>query len=188
MSPSALAVGRKRRTERPQSDACSSTGQALIGIVILIWTLLPIYNMVEVALRPKDAVFSDDLFPAHPTLAGFWTVLSQDYWYVEHFWREMGNSLYIGAATAFLTLAIGTMASFVIGPMRIRRRLDGQHRGAAHLCDPDVVLGDPVLPGDAELRLGRQSAGGDLRRGHVCHAVCDLHLYGVCGQHSGHAG
>ncbi len=51
---------------------------------------------------------------------GFWDILTQNYWYVEHFWHEMGNSLYLGAATAFLVLAIGTLTSFVIARMRIR--------------------------------------------------------------------
>ncbi|HEY6432715.1 MAG TPA: carbohydrate ABC transporter permease [Acetobacteraceae bacterium] len=97
-----------------------AAGQVLIGLLILIWTVLPLYNMVEVALRPKDAVFSGDLFPAQPTLRGFWDVLTQNYWYLKMFWHEMGNSLYVGAATAFLTLAIGTMTSFVIARMRIR--------------------------------------------------------------------
>ena len=92
----------------------------LIGLVVLIWTVLPLYNMVEVALRPKEGVFSDDLWPAHATLAGFWTVLTQNYWYLAHFWHEMGNSLYIGVATSVLTLLIGTLTSFVIGRLRIR--------------------------------------------------------------------
>jgi multiple sugar transport system permease protein len=109
-------VARARRRRRRLHAA----GQALIGLVILIWTVLPLYNMVEVALRPKDGVFSGDLFPAHPTLQGFWDVLTENYWYLAHFWREMGNSLYIGVATALLTLAIGTLTSFVISRMRIR--------------------------------------------------------------------
>jgi multiple sugar transport system permease protein len=96
------------------------TGQALIGLVLLIWTLLPLYNMVEVALRANGEVFSDSLFPPHPTLMGFWTVLTENYWYVEHFWREMGNSLYIGVATTVLTLLIGTMTSYVIGRLRVK--------------------------------------------------------------------
>ena len=36
-----------------------------------------------------------------PDADRFWTVLSQSYWYVAHFWHEMGNSLYIGVGTAF---------------------------------------------------------------------------------------
>ena len=51
---------------------------------------------------------------------GFWTILTQNYWYVAHFWHEMGNSLYLGVATRLLVLAIGTLTSFVIARMRIR--------------------------------------------------------------------
>ena len=47
-------------------------------------------------------------------------MLTQSYWYVAHFWHELGNSLYIGVATAALTLAIGSLTSFVIGRMRLR--------------------------------------------------------------------
>lgn len=97
-----------------------SLGQFAIGVVIFVWTVLPLYNMVEVALRPKDAIFKDNLFPAHPTFTAFWDVLTQNFWYLKIFWRQMGNSLYIGVATAVLTLAIGSLTSFVIGRMRIR--------------------------------------------------------------------
>lgn len=89
-------------------------------LVILAWTLTPLYSMVAVALEQKDSVFNGDLWPSHPTLANFWTVLREGYWYVARFWREMRNSLFIGLATAALTLAIGTLTSFVIGRMRLR--------------------------------------------------------------------
>jgi multiple sugar transport system permease protein len=95
-------------------------GQVLLGLIILIWTLLPIYNMVEVGLSPKSGLFKNELFPSQPTLMGFWDVLTQNSWFVEHFWHEMGNSLYIAVFTAVLTLAIGSLTSFVIGRMRIR--------------------------------------------------------------------
>ncbi len=95
-------------------------GQVLLGLLILIWTLLPIYNMVEVALSPKSELFKNVLFPNQPTLMGFWDVLTQNSWFVKHFWREMGNSLYIAVFSAVLTLAIGSLTSFVIGRLRIR--------------------------------------------------------------------
>ncbi|MGH7104239.1 MAG: carbohydrate ABC transporter permease [Acetobacteraceae bacterium] len=114
-----VSTGGARRRGRGRKRL-HTTGQVIIGIIVLIWTVLPLYNMVEVALRPKGAVFSGNLFPSHPTLAGFWTVLTQNYWYLKHFWHEMGNSLYIGIATAVLTLLIGSMTSFVIGRLRIK--------------------------------------------------------------------
>jgi len=88
--------------------------------VLLIWTLAPIYNMVMVALDSKGDVFSNDIWPAHPSFDSFWIVLSEGYWYLQYFWRQFGNSIYIGAVTTFLTLLIGSLASFSIGRMRLK--------------------------------------------------------------------
>jgi multiple sugar transport system permease protein len=98
----------------------SITAQIVIGLVVFFWTIIPLYTMVQVALEPKEHIFNGKIWPVEPTLSGFWTVLTQNYWYLAHFWREMGNSIYIGVATSVLTLAIGTLTSFVVGRMRIR--------------------------------------------------------------------
>ncbi len=115
MSATVLPAPRRRRIH-PWALVLELLGCA----AILIWTLTPLYSMVSVALEHKDDVFSGTLWPANPTLAGFWTVLAQGYWYVARFWHEMGNSLYIGVATSVLTLAIGTLTSFVLGRMKLR--------------------------------------------------------------------
>jgi len=91
-----------------------------IGAVLLIWTLLPIYNIVMVALEPHGDVFTNDIWPANASLESFWIVLTEQYWYLEHFWHQFGNSLYVGVATVLLTLVIGSLASFSIGRIRIR--------------------------------------------------------------------
>jgi multiple sugar transport system permease protein len=90
------------------------------GVVITIWTLVPIYNMVAVALEPRGDVFTNDIWPAKPSLDSFWIVATQGYWYLEYFWHQFGNSLYVGVATVFLTLLIGSLVSFSIGRMRLR--------------------------------------------------------------------
>ena len=46
--------------------------------------------------------------------------MTQGHWYLEHFWHQFGNSLYIGAMVTFLALLIGSLTSFSIGRMRIR--------------------------------------------------------------------
>ncbi|HEX3995001.1 MAG TPA: carbohydrate ABC transporter permease [Acetobacteraceae bacterium] len=116
-----MPAGRRRSTRRrPWRRPIALAVESVICVLILIWTVTPLYSMVEVALEQKDNIFSGDLWPANPTLAGFWTVLTQNYWYVAHFWHEMGNSLIIGAATCALTLAIGTLTSFVLGRLRLR--------------------------------------------------------------------
>jgi multiple sugar transport system permease protein len=91
-----------------------------LGVVIVIWTLTPIYNMVAVALESRGDVFTNDIWPANPSLESFWIVVTQGYWYLEYFWHQFGNSLYIGVITVFLTLLIGSLASFSIGRMRLR--------------------------------------------------------------------
>jgi multiple sugar transport system permease protein len=82
---------------------------------------VPIYNMVAVALAPSGDVFTNDIWPAKPSLDSFWIVATQGYWYLEYFWRQFGNSLYVGVITVFLTLLIGSLVSFSIGRMRLRR-------------------------------------------------------------------
>jgi multiple sugar transport system permease protein len=99
----------------------SEAAALALGVLILIWTLAPIYNIVIVALEPRGDVFTNDVFPMKPSLESFWIVVTQGYWYLEHFWHQFGNSLYIGVATVFLTLVIGSLASFSIGRMRIRQ-------------------------------------------------------------------
>jgi multiple sugar transport system permease protein len=97
------------------------TEAAAVGLaaVIVIWTLTPIYNMVAVALERRGEVFTNDIWPAQPSLESFWIVVTQGYWYLEYFWEQFGNSLYVGVATVFLTLLIGSLASFSIGPYAI---------------------------------------------------------------------
>ena len=92
----------------------------LLGIVIVIWSLTPIYNMWTIALDSHDAIFSGTLFPESPTLESFRVVVTQDFWYLERFWHQFGNSFYVGGMVTFLTLFIGSLASFTVGRLHLR--------------------------------------------------------------------
>jgi len=92
-----------------------------LAIVLVIWSVAPIYDMVMVALERHGDVFTSSIWPAHPSLESFWIVVTQGYWYLEDFWHQFGNSVYMGAMTVFFTLLIGSLASFAIGRMRIRQ-------------------------------------------------------------------
>ena len=93
---------------------------ALFSVVILVWTLTPIYNMVMVAFDAEGDVFSEHIWPARTSGHSFWIVVTQGYWYLEYFWHQFGNSLYIAAMTTLLVLLIGSLTSFSVGRMRIR--------------------------------------------------------------------
>jgi multiple sugar transport system permease protein len=111
-----MSIARTARHSRHTSTA----GMALLSVVLLIWTLLPIYNIIRVSLQAKEEVLSTSIWPLAPSVTAFDTVVRQAYWLLKTFWSQMGNSFYIGIAVALLTLAIGTLTSFVIGRMRIR--------------------------------------------------------------------
>jgi multiple sugar transport system permease protein len=98
----------------------SRAGTALLSVVLVVWTLAPIYNMVLISLEPEGDVFTDHIWPRVPSVESFWGVLTQGHWYLEHFWRQFANSLYIGAMVTFFSLLIGTLTSFSIGRMRLR--------------------------------------------------------------------
>ena len=84
----------------------------LVGIPVLLWTMIPIYHMFLFAISPKDAAFSGQLWPAHPTTRNFEIVFGQQHHFLYNFWRQMWNSLAISCATAVLTLIIASAAAF----------------------------------------------------------------------------
>jgi multiple sugar transport system permease protein len=116
-----------------------------VGIVLLIWTLLPVYNMVLIALDDEGDEFTGSLWPQDPSLASFRAVWMQDHWYLENFWHQFGNSIFLGVATMVLTVVIGSLASFAIGRMQLRR---GQLIGDAALLTymlPTAILIIPFV-------------------------------------------
>ena len=60
------------------------------------------------------------IWPEHPSLESFVVVVTEDFWYLARFWHQFGNSFFVGLMTMFLTLGIGSLASFTIGRMRLR--------------------------------------------------------------------
>jgi multiple sugar transport system permease protein len=114
--PASVARGRSARRLRWWKEA----GALGIAVLVLIWTLVPVYNMFMVSLESKGDVFTETIWPARPSVDSFWIVITQGYWYLEYFWHQFANSFYIGIGTVFFTLAIGSLASFAIGRMRIR--------------------------------------------------------------------
>src|SRR5215510_9496420 len=113
------SVRQRRPNYRLRRNLADAAALA-VGIAVLIWTLVPIYNIVAVSLEAHGDVFTNDIWPANPSFESFWVVLSEGHWYLEYFWGQFGNSIYVGGATVFLTLSIGSLASFAIGRMRIR--------------------------------------------------------------------
>jgi len=92
----------------------------VLGLVLIIWSLAPIYNMIVIALSEHGDIFSGTIWPEHPNLDSFYVVFTEGFWYLENFWHQFGNSFTVGLMTMFLTLLIGSLASFTVGRMRLR--------------------------------------------------------------------
>jgi multiple sugar transport system permease protein len=92
----------------------------LIGIPVLIWTMLPIYHIFLFAISPKESALGGQLWPDHPTLQNFRIVFSAQHHYLEHFWRQLWNSLIIAVAVGALTLVVATGAAFAISRLKVR--------------------------------------------------------------------
>jgi multiple sugar transport system permease protein len=110
---------RRYRLRRVLTEA----GSVVLGIVILIWSLAPVYNMFLIALDPEEGEieFDGNLWPPEPSLDAFRDVVTQEARYLEHFWHQFGNSLFIGLLTMALTVLIGSLASFAVSRMRLSR-------------------------------------------------------------------
>jgi multiple sugar transport system permease protein len=111
----------RRRNRRRR--ALTEMGSAMLGVVLLIWSLLPVYNMLLIALDPEEGEieFAGNLWPSEPSLEGFIDVVTQEARYLEEFWHQFGNSLYIGMLTMVLTMLIGSLASFAVSRLRLSK-------------------------------------------------------------------
>ncbi|HEY7648066.1 MAG TPA: carbohydrate ABC transporter permease [Methylomirabilota bacterium] len=111
------AVHPRARPRRALVEALS----VMLALALLVWSLLPVYNMLLIALDPDegDIEFEGLIWPPTPSLHSFHTVLTQGYWLVEDFWHQFGNSFFIGLMTMLLTVLIGSLASFALARMRL---------------------------------------------------------------------
>jgi multiple sugar transport system permease protein len=119
----ALPFGRPARRSRYRLRRfLTEATSVILGVVLLVWSLTPVYNMLLIALDADgDNEFAGYIWPPEPSIESFRMVWTEGYWYLEHFWNQFGNSLYVGLLTMFLTVLIGSLASFAVGRMQLGR-------------------------------------------------------------------
>src|SRR5262249_7938317 len=118
-----MASSRPPRRNYRLRRVFTEAGSITLGLVLLIWSLLPVYNMLLIALDPEEGEveFTGNLYPPEPSLEAFGDVITQEARYLEDFWHQFGNSIYIGLATMVLTVLIGSLASFAVSRMRLAK-------------------------------------------------------------------
>jgi len=113
-----LALARRRHRRR---RVLVEAGSVVLAAILLIWSLIPVYNMFLIALDPEEGEieFTGNIWPPEPSLDAFGVVLTQADRYLEHFWQQFANSLFIGLMTMLLTVLIGSLAGFAASRMRL---------------------------------------------------------------------
>ena len=119
----AVASGQPARRRYRLRRAIVEAGSIMLAIVLLIWSLLPVYQMLLIALDPEEGEieFDGNIWTPEPSLEGFRAVVTQEARYLEHFWHQFGNSLFVGLLTMVLTVLIGSLASFAVARMRLSK-------------------------------------------------------------------
>ncbi len=121
MSISLASMQPDYRPRRRRQRMWHKIGGVTLGIALLIWTLVPLYNMFLIALSEDGDEFTGAIWPQDWNWDSFRVVWEEDYWYLENFWRQLGNSTYMALATMVLTVLIASFVSFALGRMRLRR-------------------------------------------------------------------
>jgi multiple sugar transport system permease protein len=120
-----ITLARQHSAPRPRyrrRGPLVTAAAVVLGIALLVWTLLPAYNMVLIALDPEGSEFTGSIWPPDPNFDSFRSLWTQDYWRImNHFWPQFANSIYMGAATTVLTVLIGSLTSFALGRLRLRK-------------------------------------------------------------------
>jgi multiple sugar transport system permease protein len=100
-------------------DVTTEAKLLLVGIPVLLWTLIPVYHMFLFAISERDQATSGRLWPKNPTLQNFSLVFEQKHFYLNHFWLQLGNSLWIAVAVGLITLFVATTAAFAISRLKV---------------------------------------------------------------------
>ncbi len=121
MSLTLAAGGSARRPRYRLRRIMVNAAATALGVVLTFWTLIPVYNILLIALSEDGDEFTGTVWPSDPNLESFQAIWQESNRYLENFWHQFGNSIYMGLATMVLTVTIGSLASFAMGRMRLRK-------------------------------------------------------------------
>ena len=74
----------------------------------------------DAGTHPVSDAFAGRFWPDHPTLENFRIVLGQDHFFLQNFWPQLGNSIFVAVATMVMVLVVASLASFAIGRLKVR--------------------------------------------------------------------
>ena len=113
--------GRSRR--RLRSRAARRAGLNLLGLLVALVTLFPIFFMVSTAFKPPTEIYSltPHPLPAHPTLSNFRAVIDGSVIGLPY-WNFLKNSLFVTLVAVAASSLIALLAAVAVARFRFRFR------------------------------------------------------------------
>jgi N,N'-diacetylchitobiose transport system permease protein len=117
--PASAGAGRARTAKRARA-----IGVNVLGVVVALVTLFPLFWMVSTAFKPSQEIYSltPHLLPSHPTLSNFSAVISGQASGIGSVWLFFRNSIAVTLSTVVLAGLVSLLASVAVARMRFRLR------------------------------------------------------------------
>jgi N,N'-diacetylchitobiose transport system permease protein len=111
VAPVPLPARRRRRFRK--------AGWNLVGLVVLVVMVFPVYWMVSTAFKPGHDIltYTPNWFPTHPTLSNFKDAINQAF-----FWHAVKNSLIVVTVVVALSLVLAFLAALALAKFRFYGR------------------------------------------------------------------
>jgi N,N'-diacetylchitobiose transport system permease protein len=116
-----LRTSASRRS--PVSRRTRRIGLNLLGLLVALVTLFPIFYMISTAFKPPTEIYTltPHLVPSHPTLGNFRAVLKGNV--IGHpYWTFLLNSLFVTLTAVVASSLIALLAAIAIARFRFRLR------------------------------------------------------------------
>jgi trehalose/maltose transport system permease protein len=112
----------------------------IVVAVLMVYTIFPFYWAINTSLTPASQLFSQTVqyFPTNPTLQNYVTVFTQ-----RPFGLNLMNSAIVAGVTVFISLFIGSLASYALGRFRFKGKTIMMYLVLAVSMFPQIA----VLPG-----------------------------------------
>jgi N,N'-diacetylchitobiose transport system permease protein len=124
-SASRVQASHGRASRGRAAKRARAIGVNLLGLLIALATLFPLFWMISTAFKPSHEIYSltPSLIPAHPTLGNFRAVSSgQVSGGIGSVWLFFRNSLAVTLAAVLVASLLSLMASVAVARYRFRLR------------------------------------------------------------------
>jgi len=102
------------------------TSLVIVGVLLLLFTLFPIYWMLVASLQPDKAIMQGTIDLSKFTFEQYRRVLiynpSWELMFGPNLWRPIWNSLGVATGTTLISLTIATLAAYGVSIQQVRHR------------------------------------------------------------------